>query len=230
MNKKIAILGNSGHAFVVLESLSTMNMEAYGYFDKHSVANNPFQLNYLGFEGDETNDLISFQFILGIGDNNIRKRAFNLILNRLNITNSLEETIEKTAFSQEESLISERINSIFLNVIDASSNISRNSYLGSGNYIGKQVCINSFAKIGSNCIINTGSVVEHECQIGNHSHIAPGSIVLGNAKIGSNTLIGANSTVLPGINIGDGVIVGAGSIVTKNIPNGSKWIGNRLIS
>lgn len=230
MNKKIAILGNSGHAFVVLESLRTMNMDVIGYFDKQPVVNNPFQLNFLGFEADKMIDLKPYQFVLGIGDNNIRKRAFDYISDKLNISNSTEEVIHTIKSSSVESNEFDNLNSIFLNVVDISSNVSHRSSLGFGNYVGKHVCINSFAQIGSNCILNTGCIIEHECLVGNHSHIAPGSVLLGNVKIGSSTLIGANSTVLPGIIIGDNVVVGAGSVVTKNIPNGGKWIGNKLIN
>lgn len=232
MTKKIAILGNSGHAFVVLETSTTISMNIAGYFDKQPVANNPFHLNYLGFEGDNLVDLIPYQFIIGIGDNTIRKRAFNLILERLNVkplidnfNNTTNSDISETDFS-----VKNELNTIFINIIDASTNLSPNLKLGSGNYIGKNVCVNSMATIGHNCILNTGSIIEHECHIENHSHIAPGSVILGNVRIGSTTLIGANSTVLPGLVIGDNVTVGAGSVVTKNIPNGGKWIGNRLVN
>ena len=35
------------------------------------------------------------------------------------------------------------------------------------------VIINSGAKIGKNCIINTGVIIEHDCVIEDNCHISP---------------------------------------------------------
>lgn len=233
MKKPIAILGNSGHAFVVLESLSTMNLDAAGYFDKRPVDFNPFKLDYLGFEGDPQSDLRDFHFIMGIGDNKIRKKAFEQVINSLGTDAMHQLDINEVHLknSNDSFTINSNnpLNDIFLNVIDISSNISSSAYFGFGNYIGKRTSINAFSKIGSNCILNTGCIIEHECTVENHCHIAPGSVILGNVQIGTGTLVGANSTILPGINVGANSIIGAGSVVTKNIPENGKWIGNKPV-
>ena len=36
------------------------------------------------------------------------------------------------------------------------------------------------SNIGNNCIINTGSIIEHDAKIGNHCHISTGCIINGN--------------------------------------------------
>jgi acetyltransferase-like isoleucine patch superfamily enzyme len=228
MTKPIAILGNSGHAFVVLESLSTMNVKAEGYFDKQPNTFNPFVLKYLGFEGDEQTNLNEYQLIMGIGDNQIRRKSFERIISRYSedLLNQDHTNDSKLSAPIENDLL--RI--LFLNVIDISSNVSQSAVLGAGNYIGKGTTINAFAHIGSNCILNTHCIIEHECQISDHCHIAPGSVLLGNVQIGTGSLIGANSTILPGIMVGANVVVGAGSVVTKNIPDNGKWIGNKIVN
>ena len=84
-------------------------------------------------------------------------------------------------------------------------------------------------KIGRHCIVNTGVSVDHECQIEDFVHLSPHSTLCGNVHIGEGTWIGAGSTVIQGINIGKWCVIGAGSVVSKNIPDGTLFVGNRQI-
>jgi len=45
-------------------------------------------------------------------------------------------------------------------------------------------------------------------------------------SIGSNVWIGAGALILPGITIGDDAIIGAGSVVTRDVPAGTRAVGN----
>ena len=75
MLDKVSIIGYSGHAYVVADAAIAMGMQLTHYCDIDIAAFNPFQLEYLGFEGDEDFEgwLGDTQFILGIGDNQIRR-------------------------------------------------------------------------------------------------------------------------------------------------------------
>ena len=75
-------------------------------------------------------------------------------------------------------------------------------------------------------IINTASVVEHDCIIPDGVHVAPGAVLCGGVKVNNNTLIGANSVINQNITIGENVIIGSGSVVINDIPNGLKVAGN----
>ena len=86
--------------------------------------------------------------------------------------------------------------------------------------------INSYARIGRDCIINTGAIVEHEVQIGDGVHIMPGAVVAGCVLLEDFVTIGANATLLPGITIGQGAFIGAGSVVTKDVTPNSIIVGN----
>ena len=103
--------------------------------------------------------------------------------------------------------------------------------MGVGNFIARNACINPLVEIGCFCIINTGSVIEHECSIKDAVHIGPGSVLAGGVEVGDNTFIGANSVVKQGVKIGKNVIIGAGSVIIRNIDDNSKVVGNpgRLI-
>ena len=196
----IAIIGYSGHSFVVLEAAKQMGLDVEYYCERNQVSFNPFEINYLGDEGSESFNWNSVEeFILGIGDNRIRQKVADLILSK-------KKTI--------------------LNVIHPSSIISNYATFGAGNFIAASVTVNALAKIADNCILNTGCIVEHECSIESGVHIAPGAVLAGNVTVGENSFIGANTVVKQGVKIGNGVTIGAGSVVIKDIPDNEIWVGN----
>lgn len=196
----IAIIGYSGHAFVVLDAAKQMGLNVVYYCERKKVSFNPFDIKYLGDEGSESfNWNVVNQFVLGIGDNRIRQKVANLISSK---------------------------KKIILNVIHPSSIISNYASFGTGNFIAANVTVNALAKIANNCILNTGCIIEHECVIEGGVHIAPGTVLAGNVSVGENSFIGANSVVKQGVKIGSGVTVGAGSVVIKDIPDNETWVGN----
>jgi sugar O-acyltransferase (sialic acid O-acetyltransferase NeuD family) len=198
---KIVLVGYSGHGLVVAEAAITSQMNLQFYAEKKEIKANPFNLDYLGFEGDDSFLAWDkpYSFILGIGDNTIRKNVAELIFNK---------------------------NKTLLNVISNSANISENSAIGKGNFISKNAVINVMSEIGDYCILNTGCIVEHDCQIANGVHIAPGAVLLGNVTVGEQSFIGANAVVKENITIGRNVIIGAGSVVLRDVPDHSKIVGN----
>ncbi len=199
-DKKIAIIGYSGHSFVVLDAAKQMGLEVKYYCERNQVSFNPFEINYLGDEGSESFNWNAVDgFILGIGDNKIRQKVADLIV-----------TKKKT----------------ILNVVHPSSIISNYATVGIGNFIAANVNVNALASIGDHCILNTGCIVEHECVIENGVHIAPGAVLAGNVLVGENSFVGANSVVKQGVKIGKDVTVGAGSVVIKDIPDHETWVGN----
>ena len=86
-------------------------------------------------------------------------------------------------------------------------------------------CINSSARIGKHCIINTGAIIEHDNIIENFVHISPNSALGGTVRIGENTHIGIGSVVKNNITICKNCTVGAGAVVVKNIEKEGTYIG-----
>lgn len=196
MKDQIAIIGYSGHSFVVIEALKAQGIEVAGYFDLIEKEFNPFQLKYLG---KENYDLLSDQdWFVAIGDNLLRRSV-----------------IEQ--FKDDGRLLS---------VFHPKASISSTCSVGSGVFVSGHAVINAVSNIGTGTIINTGAIVEHGCCIGAFSHIAPGSVLCGDVSIGENSFIGANSVVREGVSIGRNVIVGAGSVVIRDINNDEKVAGN----
>lgn len=200
-DKTIVIAGYSGHGFVVADAALNSGIELTHYSDLDMNKINPFNFKYLGAENE--NDFFisnpNLEYILGIGNNRIRRKVYELL----------------------------RSNSVkVINVIHSTACISQHVTMGDGNFISKNVAINPMVRIGDACIINTGAIIEHECVIGNLSHIAPGAVLAGNVSIGQGSFIGANSVIKEGVSIGDNAIIGAGSVVLKNIGDNQKVAGN----
>lgn len=95
-----------------------------------------------------------------------------------------------------------------------------------GAQIHEHSIVNPFTKIGKYCILNTKSLVEHDCILGEGVEVGPNATICGEVTIDDYSWVGAGSVILPKLKIGKNVIIGAGSVVTKNIPDNEVWVGN----
>lgn len=102
-------------------------------------------------------------------------------------------------------------------IIDSSAVIAEDVTIGEGTFIGKGCIVNSAVEIREMCIINTGSILEHESQIGAFSHVSVNSTLCGNVFVDEHCFIGANTTVIQNLKIGARSVVGAGSLVLRNV-------------
>lgn len=195
------IIGYSGHAFVVADAIIQSGNSLDYYTEKKKVSNNPYELEYLGYEAED--DFKGwdkgYNFILGVGDNNIRARLGRMLMKR---------------------------GENLLTVIHPSAKISKKVSVGEGTFVAASSTINPLSEIGKYAILNTSSVIEHECYIDEGAHIAPGAVLSGNVKVGKHSFIGANAVIKENVSIGDNVVVGAGATIIQDIPNGKKVVGN----
>lgn len=198
---KTAIIAYSGHAFVVAEAAQLAGLTLKYYTDLKEKEQNPFQLIYKGDESNENAPIWQedCHFILGIGNNSIRKKCGELILQK---------------------------GKQVLNVVHPSAEISNLTEQGVGNFFARNSCVNPLVRIGNFCIVNTGSIVEHECVLGDAVHIAPGAVLAGNVSVGDCTFVGANAVVKQGVKIGKNVTIGAGAVVIKDIEDNKVIVGN----
>lgn len=197
---KNTIVGYSGHAYVVLDACKKAGININYYCEIEETTHNPYGIKYLGNESLENfnwNELDGF--VLGIGDNKIRMKAAGLIAEN---------------------------NKKLITIFHPSAVINDFAKIGVGAFVSSNVVINPLVTVEDFSIINTGTIVEHECIIKKGAHIAPGAVLAGNVWVGELSFIGANSFVKQGIKIGNNVIIGAGSVVLQDVPDNEVWAGN----
>lgn len=88
--------------------------------------------------------------------------------------------------------------------------IPHTAEIGTGTKIGYGgigIVIHGRAKIGKNCLINSGVTIGGT----NHKYEVP--------SLGDNVLVGSGAKILGPVKIGNNVVIGANAVVTKDIPD-----------
>ena len=194
MNRLI-IVGAGGHGRVIADS-ALKN----GYKDICFVDDNATGLCVVFPIIGTISELKKFDdgktdFIIGIGNNEIRKK------------------------------ISELYDVNWVTIIHPSAQIAFNAEIGKGTVIMAVAAVNAGATVGEHCIINTGAIVEHDNVVGDFVHISPGVALGGMVSVGSLSHIGIGATVKNNIDICAECIVGAGAVVVRNIHEQGTYIG-----
>lgn len=197
MNKKIVVIGASGHGKVIADIA-----EKVGYTDIVFLDDNPTVEscgNYKVVGGcKEALFYKDADFIVAIGNTKIRhKIQSELIKKGLHI----------------------------VSLIHPAAVIASNVKIGVGTVVMAGVVINPCSEIGQGCIINTCASVDHDCRIGDYVHVSVGAHVAGTVIIGDNTWVGAGATISNNIEIVEDCTIGAGAVVVKNIEESSTYIG-----
>lgn len=204
MSAKVIIIGAGGHAWVVADILLQMHsidkrIRPIGFLDDNTALHN---CHILGLPVlASISDGLSIPHdavIIAIGDNQIRYRLFNLLVQR-------EER--------------------FITACHPQAIMASSTTIGKGSVISAGAIVNPGSEIGANTILNTGCSVGHRCQIGPHAHIGPGARLGGEVTVGAGALIGIGATVMPQRKVGAWSIVGAGSVVTKDVPDHTIVVG-----
>lgn len=187
------MIGNGGHASVLVEILIAEQREIKGYTapgNQRSLLN----LSYLGVDDViDTYDPSEVELVLGLGTIGI-------------------STLRKSIFEQ---FVAKGYT--FVNVIHPTSIVAPSVQMGHGIQIMAGSILQTNVWIADNTIINTGSIIDHDSVIGCHVHLAPGSTLSGGVEIGNGCHIGTGTSIIQGIMIGEETLIGAGSVVVKNI-------------
>ncbi len=194
MNRFI-IVGAGGHGKVIAD-----NALKNGYTDISFVDDNATG-ECMGFpiigkcsDIEDLNDG-NTDFVIGIGNNSIRKR------------------------------VAEEHNINWVPLVHPSAQIAVNVFVGKGTVIMAGAVINACANVGEHCIINTCAVIEHDNAIGDFAHISPGAKLGGTVHVGEQTHIGIGATVSNNINICNNCIIGAGAVVVNDAVSCGTYVG-----
>ena len=199
LKKPVAVIGYSGHAYVIIDILLNSGRLVTAYCDSKEKQNNPYHLQYLGKEADVIYKLKEFDHFIAVGDNDVREKLHSFL----------------SKFLQEP-----------INAIHPSAVISSSVKMENGVMIAANATLNPFVRLGKGVICNTSCSIDHECTIGDFAHIAPGAVLCGNVNVGHGSFVGANAVIRQGIKIGNNVMIGAGTVVVKHIPDNTTVVGN----
>ena len=197
MNKQVVIIGASGHGKVIADIVLKSGDIVKGFLDDSEVLGDSF-VGYpvLGKIKDFRNYL-EYCFIVAIGNANIREM----------VANELNSVDWYTAIHP-----SAVISSIGVDI-------------GAGSVIMPNSVVNSYAKIGKHCIINTSAIVEHDNYIDDFTHVSVAASLAGSVKVGKKTWIGIGAIVSNNVTICEDCYIGAGAVVVKDINKAGTYVG-----
>ena len=92
-------------------------------------------------------------------------------------------------------------------------------------FVGPLAVVHARARIGNHAILNTASIVEHDCAIGINVHVAPSAALGGNVRVAFDTLVGLGAKLIPGSRVGARSVVGAGSVVLGAVGDDRTVVG-----
>jgi len=194
--KSIIIFGAGGHTKGIIDLIKDLNQYTIiGIYDDNKEGD----LDGIPILGKIDDNIIknSDEYIIGIGNDNIRKIIYERFYN-------LPWAI----------------------LIHPRSIVSKRAVINSGSVVFAGAVIQTGVNIGKQCIINTNCNIDHESIVSDFTSICPGVTICGNVIIGELTFVGANSTIIQGKSIGKNCIIGAGTVVIRNVDDYCKVVGN----
>jgi sugar O-acyltransferase (sialic acid O-acetyltransferase NeuD family) len=148
----------------------------------------------------------NMQFVIGIGDNAVRKRIADRFRSSLSFTNLIHPSA--TFGWQQREIIAGCAGVI----------VCAGARLTSG------------IKVGDFVIFNQNVTIAHDTAIGDFVHLAPQVCISGNVDIGAGVWMGAGSVVKQGmpekrLSIGAATIIGAGAVVVSDCDSNAVYVG-----
>lgn len=196
MTKKIIIIGAGGHAKSCLDVIKS-NDKIYriaGLVDSNKSIKKISNFKILGTEKDLRKIFKKYKYaIVGFGQIKSYKLRENSFKNLKRIGFKLPPIISNFSY------------------------FSKKSKIGEGSIVMHGVVVNAFSSVGTNCILNSNSTIEHDVKIGNNCHIAAGVVINGGVTVGNGTFIGSGSVIKEGTKIGKDCIISANIFIKKNV-------------
>lgn len=198
MSKNVIIVGASGHGKVIADIVQKSGDTVLGFLDDNPVPTNTF----IGFPVLGTVDRYKEYaneawFIVAIGNAAIRE----------SISKQLHGVSWYTA--------------IHPAAVIAGIDVD----IGEGTAVMANAVINSGARIGRHCIINSSAVVEHDNLLEDYAHVSVGVKLAGTVRVGKSTWVGIGASVSNNINICGNCMIGAGSVVIRDIGEAGTYVG-----
>ena len=196
MSKSVVIIGASGHGKVIADIVLKSGDKVIGFLDD-GIEKGKLIVGFevLGKISDYKN-YSDCEFVIAIGNPYIREKIADV-------------------------LPVEWYTAIHPNAVISSLDVE----IGEGTVVMANAVINSSAKIGRHCIINTGAIVEHDNILSDYVHLSPNVALAGMVSVGKSTHIGTGACTKQVVNIASNCIIGAGSVIVRDISESGTYIG-----
>lgn len=195
MNNRLIIIGAGGHGKVIADNAIKNGYTDICFVDDHATGTcMGFPIAGTGADVSSLDDGKT-DFIIGVGNNEIRKR------------------------------IAEAHDVNWVTLVHPSAQIGACVSIGKGTVVMAGAIINPCASIGEHCIINTGAIVEHDNVVEDYVHISPNAALGGAVRVGNLTHVGIGAVVKNNIAICDHCVIGAGAVVVKEIKDSGTYVG-----
>lgn len=197
------MIGDGGHADVVIALAQACNREIIGFTSKETVARSfAGEVAFLGNDTVITDYSINaIELTIGVGSSDVPS-----------LRNHIYRHWSTMGYR-------------FATLIHPSATTCGNVKFGEGAQVLAHAVVQTKSRIGNNTILNTASVVEHHCVVGDGVHIATRAACCGGVKIGDVSHIGAGAIIIQGVEIGERSLVAAGAVVVRNVPPGKRVRG-----
>lgn len=205
--RRIIVWGAGGHGQVVADVAEACGWEVAAFVARESAGPTPRAGRSLpvlsdaaaraALAGGAPLPLEAVGVALGVGDNDLRLSIASLVgYDRLPV------------------------------LVHPSAILSPSARLGPGTVVMPNVVVNARAIVGAAVILNTSSVVEHDCRVGDGAHLSPGALLGGEVIVERLAWICTGGVVIPRRTVGEGAILGAGSTAHKDLRGGATYVGN----
>jgi len=203
-NKPLYLLGASGHAKVILESLEASGKKVAGLFDDNRAIKALLGLEVIGLVKDAA-DIADGAFIISIGNNKIRKRIAE------NYELQYETAVHPNA------VLSPSCS------IDKGTVVMAGVVVNAGTKIGKHAILNTRSSVDHDCVlgdyvhISPGATLAGNVQVGEGTQVGAGACIIPGITVGKWAIIGAGAVIIR--NVPDhAVVVGNPGTITRIDP------------
>lgn len=196
MNKDIYVLGIGHNTIVYIDLLEQCGYNILGLYNyaDDKIGEEYFGYQIIGTYNDlySKSDLTGMSFALSMGDNRMRKDAYDKITSK---------------------------NGNIPTIVHPKADVSKYAKLGNGVIVHSNTVIHPDTIIGDNTVFSCNATMIHSSIIGNHCYIAGNALIGAYTKILDGVLVGLNATVVSGKvdYIGVNAIIGAGAVVSSSV-------------
>ena len=196
MHRKVIIIGAGGHGKVIADIVVRAGDDLLGFLDDDQTKDSLAGFPVLGTVAEASRWQDAF-FVVAIGEPDIRERI-----------------VESMPWAR------------WYTAIHSTAIVSQlETTIGEGSMIMAGAIISPGVTVGRHCILNTGSIVEHNTVLEDYVRVSVAAKTGGDVFIGKSTWVGIGASVNNCISICPGCMLGAGAVVVKNVTEPGVYCG-----